>query len=137
IVRDRVWVTGAVNNAGVFEWSPGLRLDALLERADGLTDAAYRPRILIYRRDPADGSRALLRTSADGQDPAAIALVDGDSVVVLDRTELANETFVSIDGFVKEPGEYAFAEQMTVRDLVLAAGGFVPGANTSEAELSR
>jgi protein involved in polysaccharide export with SLBB domain len=136
-LRERVWVTGAVNNPGIFEWTSGLQLSRLVARADGFRDTAYRPRLLIYRRNPVDGSRIMLRVSADDVALAETILEDGDSIVVLNREELANPLFVSVDGFVKEPGEYAFAQGMTLRDVILEAGGFVPGANIVEADVSR
>lgn len=137
-LRERVWITGAVNNPGIFEWSRDLTLAALIGRADGLGENAYRARLQIYRKDPASGRRSMLQAvaPADG-DAADVMLHDGDSVVVLNREELRNLESVSIDGFVKEPGEFAYAEGMTVRDLVLAAGGFVPGANVTFAEIAR
>lgn len=135
LVRDRVWILGAVNNPGLFEWVPGNTLSDLIEKADGLTDPVYTPRLQIYRLNPATGERSMLHASvSSGLDPA---LADGDSVVVLSRKELRNPSFVSIEGYVKEEGEYAFAHGMTLRDLVLAAGGFTPGANVTEAEVNR
>jgi polysaccharide biosynthesis/export protein len=136
-LRERVWITGAVNNPGIFEWTPGMQLEALIDRADGLAQTAYGPRLLIYRTDAADGTRSLLRTSAEPNQVTNVSLQDGDSVVVVSRTELANPGFVSIDGFVKEPGEYPFAQGMTLCDAILTAGGFIPGANIFEAEVSR
>ncbi len=135
LVRDRVWISGAVNNPGLFEWVAGNTVSNLIARADGLTDPVYKPRLQIYRLDPATGERSMLHASVDGGvDPI---LADGDSVVVLSREQLRNPSVVSIEGFVKEGGSYAFAKGMTLRDLVLAAGGFTPGANVSEAEVSR
>jgi protein involved in polysaccharide export with SLBB domain len=122
-VRERVWITGAVNNPGIFEWSQGLTLAGLIGRADGLDESAYRTRLQIYRQNPGSGERAMLQASAPGSSNGEVLLQDGDSVVVLDREELRNPESVSIDGFVKEPGDFAYAQGMTVRDLVLAAGG--------------
>lgn len=136
-LRRRLWLTGAVNNPGLFEWAPGMRLSDLIERADGLADPAYEPRLQIYRLDPATGIRSMLRAAAPGPGEPDPVLADGDSVVVLSRKELVNRSYVSIDGFVKTPGEYTFAEGMTLRDLVLAADGFIPGANVAAAEVSR
>ena len=65
-VRDRVWITGAVNNPGIFEWSPGTTLADLVSRADGLTDPAYTPRLQIYRLDPATRQRRMLQAMAPG-----------------------------------------------------------------------
>src|SRR5690606_38470144 len=135
-VRDRIWLTGAVNNPGLFEWSPGMTLSRLVDRADGLADPAYTPRLQIYRLDPATGQRSMLRAAAPGPGVPDPVLADGDSVVVLSREELANPSYVSIDGFVKTPGEFTWAEGMTLRDLVLAAGGLIPGAKVAAAETS-
>lgn len=137
VVRDRLWLSGAVNNPGVFEWSPGMRLADLIDRADGLADPAYEPRLQVYRLDHSTGERSMLQAAAPGPGAPGPILADGDSVVVVSREELANPSYVSIDGFVKAPGEYGYAEGMTLRDLVLAADGFIPGANVAAAEVSR
>jgi protein involved in polysaccharide export with SLBB domain len=133
--RNRVTLTGEVNRPGVYEWRAGLTLADLVDRAGGLGEKAYRPRTHVFRLNPRDGSRHLLRVDADQF--AVTPLMDRDSVVLYDITALATPQFVSIDGFVKVPGTYELAEGMTLQDLVLAAGGFVQGAYTVEAELAR
>jgi protein involved in polysaccharide export with SLBB domain len=133
--RNRVVLTGEVNRPGVYEWRSGLTLADLLERADGPSERAYVARTHIFRLNPRDGSRHLLRV-----DPAAFALtplMDRDSVVFYNLTELGTPRFVRIDGFVKKPGTYELAAGMTLQDLILAAGGFAHGAWTVEAELAR
>ncbi len=139
-LRNRLWLTGAVRNPGMYEWQPGMTLGRLLERADGVTERAYLQRAHVYRLDERDATRRLLRVALDGDSatgPHQVRLADGDSVVIFDRSELANERTVAIDGFVKEPGVYPMADGMTLRDLVLAAGGFTHGAYTLQAEISR
>jgi protein involved in polysaccharide export with SLBB domain len=133
--RNRVVVTGEVNRPGIFEWSEGMTLASLVDRADGLAEDAYTPRTHVFRLDPRDGSRHLLRVDIDAFE--LTPLMDRDSIVVYGVEELANPRFVLIDGFVKNPGAYPLAEGMTLQDLVLAAGGFVHGAYLVEAELAR
>jgi protein involved in polysaccharide export with SLBB domain len=133
--RNRVTVTGEVNRPGVYEWRDGLTLADLIDRAGGLGEQAYEARTHVFRLSPRDGSRHLLRVDPDQF--AVTPLMDRDSVILYDITELATPQFVSIDGFVKEPGAYELARGMTLQDLVLAAGGFVQGAYTVEAELAR
>lgn len=135
--RRRVVLEGEVNRPGLYQWNAGETLGALLERAEGLTEAAYLPRAHIYRLDPRDGSRALVRVPLAAGAADGVRLQDGDSVVVYSREALRNESFVSIDGFVKEPGEYQLAAGMSLQDLVLAAGGFARGAYPLEVEVAR
>jgi polysaccharide export outer membrane protein len=138
--RNRLWLDGEVRNPGIYEWSPGTTLWGLIERADGLAERAYTPRAHVYRLVETDGSRRLLQVSlvTDAGTPLQdIELADNDSVVVFSREELRQPEFVSIDGYVKNPDDYPLARGMTLRDLVLAAGGFIHGAYVVEAEVTR
>jgi polysaccharide biosynthesis/export protein len=139
--RNRIWLEGGVRNPGIYEWQEGLTLWNLLGRADGLIESAYTPRAHILRLVEADGTRRLIRASLErdeaGRPLHDLALADNDSVVVLTRTELNTPEFVTISGFVKEPDTYRFAAGMTLKDLILAAGGFDHGAYVLEAEISR
>jgi protein involved in polysaccharide export with SLBB domain len=56
---------------------------------------------------------------------------------VYSRAELRGDEVVHIDGFVREPGVYTLAAGMSVEDLILAAGGFLPGADQRSAEVAR
>jgi polysaccharide biosynthesis/export protein len=139
--RNRLVLTGEVRRPGVYEWSPGMSLWDVIDRADGLSERAYTPRAHIHRLNEADGTRSLVRTPllADGagrpaHDPP---LADRDSIVVFSRAELRSEEVVHIDGFVREPGTYTLAAGMSVEDLILAAGGYLPGADPRAAEVAR
>lgn len=132
--RNRVVLSGEVNRPGVYQWWRGLTLASLVDRADGLSEQAYDSRIHVYRLNPDDGSRTLLRVTGDN---LTVGLADRDSIVVHSVEKLANPAFVAIEGFVKEPGQYELARDMTLQDLILTAGGFVPGAYAVEAELAR
>src|SRR5690606_13359337 len=112
-----------------------------IERAEGLEERAYTPRAHIFRMNEADGTRTLLRTpllaDGSGQPLDDVPLADLDSVVVYSQAELSNARSVNIGGFVENPGSYTLAEGMTVEDLILAAGGFVHGADLAAADVAR
>lgn len=138
--RNRVVITGPVRKPGIYEWREGLTLEDLIERAEGLEEHAYTARAHIYRLNEVDGSHRLLR--AHLRDDAGggigdVVLADRDSIVIFDRQELRNPDFATITGYVKHPGTYPIAEGMTVRDLILAAGGFIEGADTHLVEVGR
>jgi polysaccharide biosynthesis/export protein len=134
--RNRVAVTGGVRRPGQYEYQPGMTLADLVNRADGLDEGAYVHRALVYRLEQ-DRSRRMLRASLEGDEPARLPLADRDSVVVLREDSLRLPSTVIIHGYVREPGEYPLAHDMTLRDLVLAAGGFAEGANVATAEVGR
>jgi polysaccharide biosynthesis/export protein len=139
--RNRVWVEGQVRNPGMYEWSTGSTLWSMLERADGLSEHAYTARAHVYRLIERDGARRLIQVSLErdeaGRPLHDLPLADSDSIIVLSRAELRTPEFVTIDGYVKEPETYPLARGMTLKDLILAAGGFEHGADVLEAEVSR
>jgi polysaccharide biosynthesis/export protein len=139
--RNRVVLDGEVLRPGVYEWTPGTRLWDVIERAEGLTTYAYTPRAHIYRMNLEDGTRFLVQTplidDGSGRPIANVSLADLDSVVVYSQAELRNPGHVSIRGMVKRPGQIALAEGMTVRDVILAVGGFIEGADPTGVEVIR
>lgn len=139
--RHRITIVGQVRRPGVYEWSAGDSLWDIIERAEGLDERAYTPRAHIFRLEEATRTRRLIQTpllsDSAGNPVQDVALADQDSVVIYSRENLVNPDFVSIDGFVKEPGTYELSEGMTLKDLILAADGFVHGAHTLEAEVAR
>src|SRR3989442_4541755 len=67
----------------------------------------------------------------------AMALEDGDSVVVDAVAPLAGQYYVAVTGMVRKPGAYPWREGMTLRELVLLARGPTVGADLREAEVAR
>lgn len=138
--RNRLTIAGGVRRPGLYEWTAGTRLWDVIERADGLEETAYTARAHVFRLNEEDGTRTLVRTplftDAAGR-RNDIALADRDSIVIFSRAELRNPERVSISGFVQRPGLYTLSQGMTARDLILAAGGFIQGADDSTAELAR
>lgn len=133
--RNRVTITGAVRHPGQYQWTPEMTLASLVGEAQGLEEGAYTSRAHIYRLQEDNTRRLVPASLVGGAEP--VPLADRDSVVVLreDRLRLAQR--VRITGMVKNPGTYALASDMSVRDLVLMAGGFREGANTRAAEVAR
>ena len=44
---------------------------------------------------------------------------------------------MTIDGLVARPGTYPFADNTTLEDLILQAGGLLEGASTARVEIAR
>ena len=117
-----VWVTGAVNRPGRKPLRAGTRLvDALLDaggfvpgasgevtvtRAAGFPDGSVEARFKFGGKDP----------SPDELQRLSQPLLAGDRVVaVLQR-------WVGVSGAVERPGQYAFAESLTLSGIIERAG---------------
>ena len=118
-----VWVVGAVNRPGRKPLRSGTRLvDALLDAGGFVQGASGEVVVERGAGSFADGTREA-RFRFGGKDPApeelerlALPLVAGDQVTA------ALQRWVGVSGAVRRPGQYAFAESLTLSALVDQAG---------------
>ena len=138
-VRNRVTVLGNVYAPGSQGFSGQLRLSDALRLAGGVKPDTYLGRVLITRLRP-DSSRVQLRAALRDTTGAAlqdVALQEDDEIRVFSLTDFRPDRYVAISGAVRTGGQFAFREGMTVRDLVLLAGGLQESAFLGEAEVAR
>jgi protein involved in polysaccharide export with SLBB domain len=117
-----------------------MRVSDAIRLAGGLKPDAYLGQVLVSRLRGADSSRMELRTSLRDQTGRAtndLTLQEDDEIRVFSITEFREPTYVAITGAVRRPGRYAFREGLTLRDLVLLAGGLDERASVREAEIAR
>ena len=138
--RNRVTISGGVWRPGSYGAEPGMRLWDLIERAGGLLPDAYEGRAQIQRLQP-DYTRRMIPVSlrgGPGGEPLDNPEIEGmDQVFVYAQRDLREERVVSIGGWVRQPGVYPYVDGMTVRDLMLQAGGVRTGVFLGYAEVSR
>jgi len=138
-VRMRIRVDGHVWSPGPQGYRSGLTLSAALRAAGGLKPDAYLGQVAI-RRLQSDSTRIQLRAMVRDTTGAVVedlALQEDDEITVYSLTEFRPERYVAIGGSVKRSGRYPYRERMTIRDLVLEAGGLTEGAYLREAEIAR
>lgn len=138
-VRDRIMVVGHVWTAGPQGFTAGLTLEEALRRAGGLQPDAYLGAVHIARLMP-DSTRVQLRAmlvDTTGATREPFLLEGDDQITVYSRTEFRPDRHVVIGGAVKDGGRFPWREGMTLRDLVLQAGGLEEGAFLREAEIAR
>jgi protein involved in polysaccharide export with SLBB domain len=138
-VRSRVTVGGHVWTGGVQGFTPGLTLSEALRRAGGLKPDAYLGAVLVSRLG-ADSTRVQLRAmvrDTSGATFQPMPLQEDDEITVYSRTDFRPDRYVAIGGAVKESGRFPWREGMTLRDLVLMAGGLTENAYLKEAEIAR
>jgi protein involved in polysaccharide export with SLBB domain len=138
-VRNRISITGDVWSPGSIGISPGMRLSEALRLAGGVKPDVYLSEVLITRTQP-DSTRLQLRAAL--RDTSGVVINDipvqeDDEIRVFSTSEFRPTRYVAINGAVRKSGQYAFREGMTVRDLVLLAGGLDQSAYLNEAEIAR
>ena len=137
---NRVEVRGAVMRPGTFAIGEGINtVRDLIRKADGLSEDAYTSRAILYREAPdlsltvmpVDLQKVLAGSAPD------INLERNDVLVISSVNEINERGALTINGLVANPGSYPYALNMTVEDLILAAGGLREGASHAKVDISR
>jgi polysaccharide export outer membrane protein len=137
-VRNRINVSGNVWQPGSQGFVEHLRLSDAIARAGGVRTDTYLGQVLVTRTLP-DSTRVQLRAAlrADGSAAEDIPLAPDDDIRIFSIAEFRSERRVAITGAVRKSGRVAYREGMTLRDLVLLAGGLEDGAYLGEAQIAR
>ncbi len=137
--QNRVEISGAVFRPGIYELQKDLSLKSLITKADGLTEDAFLNRGYINRLNP-DNTLSLisfdLQKILDGT-AADILLRREDKITINSLFDLRDEYILSIQGEVRAPGTFKFADGITLEALIQMAGGFQEGATPNRIEISR
>ncbi len=136
--ENRVIITGAVFRPGEYELDKGLTLSQLIGKAAGIKEDAFVERGTITRLKP-DNTRELIAFSVKDviNKTVTIPLQREDSVSISSIFDLRSKYKITINGSVRKPGTFAFADSMSVEDLIIKAGGFTEGASAKHIEVAR
>ncbi len=137
LIQSQVGIQGAVLRPGVFETAGPVSLRELMTMAGGASPFADLERIRIERVDANGGFRLqdLPLDHGHGIDPDSLTLSNYDLVTVLPLNERVRN-LVTLDGFVRHPGEYELTPGMKLSGLV-SRDRVLPEAALDQAELRR
>jgi protein involved in polysaccharide export with SLBB domain len=138
-VRNRITISGNVWQPGNIGLAPGMTLSQALRAAGGVKPDSYLGQLLISRLN-SDSTRIQLHAAlADttGRVINDIPLREDDQIRVFSVSEFRPTRYVAITGAVQNSGQVPYREGMTVRDLILQAGGLQQSADLREAEIAR
>jgi len=128
---NRVKIAGAVYRPDVFELTSSLKVADLIRKADGLTQDAYTGRAQIIRLQE-DLTRSLVSfdvaKALNGDAAHNILLQREDEVLITSKLELKDSLNVYIQGEIRKPGNFEYVQGLTLKDLILQAGGFTDAA---------
>ena len=135
-----VEVRGAVMRAGQYELGGDIQsVRGLLQAAEGLREDAFQTRAVMHRQKE-DLTLEMLSIDLEkllqGETPD-IPLRKGDVLFVPSNVDMKGERTLTISGEVLYPGVYQFAENTTVEDLILMAGGLTEAASMAKVDVFR
>jgi polysaccharide biosynthesis/export protein len=130
-----VELKGAVRKPGRFVRMDSMRLSDLILQAGGLLPEASFEKIFVFKKNPdgtegqllkIDGGKALFQNDANN-----ILLEDRDLILVYtkEQAEYKENAAFTIEGAIQSPGKYTRAKDMTLKDAVEVAGGYLPTAS--------
>jgi polysaccharide export outer membrane protein len=138
-VRNRVSISGNVWQPGSLGLAPGMTVSQALRAAGGVKPDSYLGQVLVSRLN-SDSTRVQLHAvlaDTTGRVIGDFPLREDDQIRVFSVSEFRPERYVAITGAVRQSGQVAYREGMTVRDLILQAGGLEQSADLREAEIAR
>ena len=137
---NKLEIRGAVYRPGIYELNDNVNtVKALIARADSLTDDAFTTRAVLYRlRDNMTREVKQIDVAAliNGTIPD-IVLQRNDVLFIPSIHDINDWGDVEIAGEVIAPGTYPYADNMTLEDLVIAAGGLKESASLIRVDVAR
>lgn len=138
--ENTVEIKGAVFRPGLYQWGGDINsVRTLIQHAEGLKEEAFTGRAIIHRMKddrtltvvPVDVKGIMNGTVAD------IPLKENDVLFIPTKSEMMQQQTITIHGEVQYPGVYKFADNETLEDFVLQAGGLKESASVVKVDVAR
>ena len=131
---------GAVMYPGMYQIDGSIyTIKTLIEAANGLREDAFPDRVIIHRQKDDLSMEAItvnLTNVLNGTEPD-IPLKKNDQIFVQSKLDMVGERTLEIVGEVNFPGKYLYAENTSIRDLILQAGGLTEAASLAKVDVFR
>lgn len=137
---NMVEVRGAVFHSGMYELGGNIcSVRELVNAAEGLREDAFTNRAVMHRQKE-DMTLEVLSVDIKGIMDGVVAdipLRKNDVLFIPSKRDMEGDRTFSIIGEVRYPGVYVYAENTTVEDLVLQAGGLTEAASLAMVSVYR
>ena len=138
--QNMVEIRGGVFRPGMYQVGGEINtVKALVEAAAGVTEEAISQHAVMHRVK-ADRSLEMMsldiRGILEGTVPD-VPLRNEDVIYIASRQERNEQKTVTINGEVAYPGIYRYAENETVEDLIIQAGGPTEAASLAKVDVAR
>ena len=137
--ENTVEIQGAVFHPGMYDLGANPSVRSVIENAGGLTEDAFKTRAVLHRMKE-DRTKRIVSIDLDGimaGTAADVTLENEDVLYIPFRREAMAQRTLTIFGEVQFPGTYEYADDMTIEDFILQAGGPTDAASTARVDVSR
>ena len=139
-------IDGEVSNPGLFPFFKGMTIVDLILMSGGVNDKGSNNAITVYRstydetmQNPIETIIVDLNDEYDNLSSSQnIELKKNDLIIVRSKAGYQSIGFVSVEGLVKSPGNYAIKNnKYSVFDIINDFGGFLPDAELKGIKIKR
>ena len=137
--ENTVVVKGAVYHPGQYDLGNTPTIRSLIENAGGLTEEAFASHAVLHRMK-ADRTWRVISVDIEGILNGTVAdlpLENEDVLTIAVQQDKMNQRTVTIFGEVQFPATYEYADNETIEDLIIQAGGLTDAASTAKVDVSR
>ena len=137
---NMVEVRGAVMHPGMYQLGGNINtVRDLLKVCDGLREDAFTERAVMHREKD-DLTKEMVSVDIQGimsGSSTDVALKKNDVLFIPSKIDMRGEQTFRINGEVNFPGTYEYAENTTIKDLILQAGGLTRAASNAKVDVFR
>lgn len=138
--ENKLEIKGAVYRPGIYQYSGQLNtVKQLVEKAEGIMGDAFLGRAMLHREREDLTKEVIqvdLKNILNGTKPD-IALQRNDELYIPSIHDLQDLGQISVFGEVARPGDFPFAENTTLEDIIIQAGGLRESASSVRVDVSR
>ena len=138
--KNMVEIKGAVYRPGIYQLGDKVNtVRSLIQTASGLTEEAMTSRAVMRRMKP-NRTQEVIPLNIEGimnGTEADVTLRNEDIIFIPTLAEHQNLRTLTITGEVIFPGTYEYADNMTLEDFILQAGGLTDRASRVKIDVSR
>ena len=138
--ENKLEIKGAVYRPGIYQFGGNLNtVKQLVQKADGIMADAFLGRAVLHR-EREDLTKEIVQVDLKGilnGTKPDIELKRNDVLYIPSIHDLQDLGNIEIFGEVARPGKYIYADNMTLEDLVIQAGGLLESASTVKVDVAR
>ena len=138
--ENKLEIKGAVYRPGIYQYSGQLNtVKQLVEKAEGVMGDAFLGRAVLHREREDLTKEVIqvdLKNILNGTKPD-IALKRNDELYIPSIHDLQDVGTLTVFGEVARPGSFPFAENTTLEDIIIQAGGLLESASSVRVDVSR
>ena len=144
--EKNITINGEINSPGLYTFFKGMTIVDLILMSGGVNDSGSNNGITVYRstydetmQNPVETITVDLNDEYDNLSSSQnIELKKNDLIIVRSKAGYQSIGFVSVEGLVKSPGNYAIKNnKYSVFDIIKDFGGFLPDAELNGIKIKR